>query len=142
MATDPSAGQPAPAPDPAPSPPTAADGASTISEIPSTPDERQMAMLAHWGGMLPFIGVLFPLGIWANKMGQSPFIEDQAKESLNLQINVLMINILAVISCFIYIGFVLWPAVLIINGIFCYQAGVKAKEGIVYRYPYTIRYIT
>jgi len=101
-----------------------------------------MAMLAHLAGILPFIGFAVPLGLWAAKMGQSPFIEDQAKESLNLQVNMLMINVLAVISCMIYVGYVLVPAVWIINGIFCYTAAMAAKEGKAYRYPYTIRYLT
>jgi uncharacterized Tic20 family protein len=138
MATDPAAGKPAPAANAGAAAPA---GAETVPEIQSTEDERQMAMLAHWGGILPFFGIVATLGIWAMKMGQSPFVEDQAKESLNLQINVLMINILAAVSCYLYIGFVLAPAVWLINGYFCYMAGMAAKEGKVYRYPYTVRYI-
>jgi len=131
MATDPATGQAPPAP--AAPPPG--------SEIPSTPDERNMAKLAHWGGMLPFLGWAVPLGLWANKMGQSPFIEDQAKESLNFQLNVLMLNILAAVSVMIIIGFLLLPAVIVINGLFCFLGGKAAEEGKQYRYPYTIRYI-
>ncbi|OAI47364.1 hypothetical protein AYO44_09650 [Planctomycetaceae bacterium SCGC AG-212-F19] len=141
MASDPIQGQPVPPPaGPAPAPP--APVAGEPGEIQSTADERQMAMLAHVGGIIPFLGFAVPLGLWAAKMGQSPFIEDQAKESLNLQINVLMLNIVCAVSCMIYIGFVLTPALWIINGVYCYMAGMKAKEGVVFRYPYTIRYIT
>ena len=138
MATDPAAGQPAPAPAPAPAPQA---GAETVPDIQSTPDERQMAMLAHLIPIIPFVGIIGPLAIWAIKMGQSPFIEDQAKEALNFQIIVFMAQIASAISCMIWIGIVLYPAVLILNIIYAYQAGMAAKEGKVYRYPYTIRFI-
>ncbi len=131
MATDPATGQAPPAP--AAPPPG--------SDIPSTPDERQMAMLAHLGGILPFLGWAVPLALWANKMGQSPFIEDQAKESLNFQLNVLMLDILFAVSIFIYIGFLLFPSLVLTNALWCYLAGMAAKEGKQYRYPFNVRYI-
>jgi uncharacterized Tic20 family protein len=127
MATDPMSAPPAA---------VAAPGA-----IASTPEERQQAMIAHWGGMLPFFGFLFPLGLYAAKMGESPFVEDQAKESLNMQILVLMLSILFAISIVILIGFVLLPSLLLVNGIYCFMAGAAAKEGKLYRYPYIIRII-
>src|SRR5262245_33137035 len=90
MATDPAAGQPAPAPPPAVDP-----GAETVPELQSTTDERQMAMLAHLAGIVPFVGIIGALGIWAVKMGQSPFVEDQAKEALNFQLIVFMAQVAA-----------------------------------------------
>lgn len=129
---------PAPGPAPAPAEPAAVgEGA----EIPSTADERQMAMLAHIGGMIPFLGFAVPLGLWAAKMGQSPFIEDQAKESLNFQINILMLSIVSAVSCMIWIGYVLLPSLILTNALWCYMAGTAAKEGKQYRYPYNVRYI-
>jgi uncharacterized Tic20 family protein len=140
MSTNPAAGEPTPPP-PAAAPPTTG-GETTVPEIQSTPDERQMAMFAHWGGMLPFIGILVPMALWAMKMGQSPYIEDQAKESLNLQINVLMLDIITAVTCMIYIGYVLFPSVVLTNALWCFLAGAAAKEGKVYRYPFNIRYIS
>jgi hypothetical protein len=135
MATDPAPGQPSAAP----APPAVSP---VEGEVPSTPDERQMAMLAHLGGILPFLGFAIPLGLWAAKMGQSPFIEDQAKESLNLQINVLMLMILAALCCFIpYVGWIIPVGFAIANGVYCYMGAMEAKEGKAYRYPYNVRYI-
>jgi len=139
MASDPAAGQPAPAP--APAAPAAQPGAETVPDIQSTPDERQMAMLAHLAGCVPFAGIIGSVAIWAIKMGQSPFIEDQAKEALNFQLIVFMAQVAAAISCMLYIGLILYPAVWIIGIIYSFQAGMAAKEGKVYRYPYTIRFI-
>lgn len=100
-----------------------------------------MAMLAHLGGAIPFLGWAVPLALWANKMGQSPFIEDQAKESLNLQLNVLMLDILTAVTIFIYIGWILFPSLVLTNALWCYLAGMAAKEGKPYRYPFNVRYI-
>jgi len=170
MANDPKAGQQPPAPPaaanktapapPAPKPPLpapapqagpsfpapaaqtpAAPTGDAPGEIASNPEERQLAMLAHLGGILPFGGFLPPLGLWAMKMGSSPFVEDQAKESLNLQINVLMLTILCSISCMVWVGFILVPALLVVNAAYCYMGGMAAKEGKVWRYPYNIRYL-
>ncbi|MBL8794202.1 MAG: DUF4870 domain-containing protein [Planctomycetia bacterium] len=138
MATDPSPVQPQPAPPD--SPPASQD--ENVPVIESNADERQLGMMAHLAGILPFGGFLAPLGLWAAKMGQSAFVEDQAKESLNFQINVTMITVLAAITCAFYVGIVLFPAVVLANAFFCYQGGMAAKEGKVYRYPYTVRYIT
>jgi len=55
-----------------------------LPAIPSSQDDRSMAMLAHLLGI--FTGFLGPLIIWLMKKDQSPFVDDQAKESLNFQI--------------------------------------------------------
>jgi uncharacterized Tic20 family protein len=102
-----------------------------------------MAMLAHWGVAVPFLGPAVPLGLWAAKMGQSAFIEDQAKEALNLGINVLMLGILVTLTMAIWWGLFIIPlAFFVVNGIFCFQAGMAAKEGRVFRYTYNVRYIS
>jgi hypothetical protein len=48
----------------------------------------------------------------------------------------------AYLTTFIFIGFLLWPAVVIFDVILCIVAGVKANEGVSYRYPLTIRFIS
>jgi len=105
-------------------------------------DERQMAMLAHLGGIMPFFGFAVPLGLWSAKMGQSAIIEDQAKESLNLQINVLMLMVLAALFLFIpYVGWIVPVGFVIANAIYVYTGAMQAKEGKQFRYPLNVRYI-
>ena len=139
MASNPPAGAPQPPPQPVPPAPAPAD--SSVPEIQANSEERQMAMVAHLGGVLPFVGWMVPLALWAMRMGESPFIEDQAKEALNLQINILMITVVATFTCFIYIGWLLVPVVVIGNGFYCFLGAKAAKEGKVWRYPYNVRYI-
>ena len=139
MASDPSPVQPQPAPPD--TPPAAQD--ENVPVIESNAEERQMGMVAHLAGILPFGGFLAPLGLWAMKMGQSPFVEDQAKESLNFQINVTMITVLCAILCIIpYVGWIFPLGFWVTNAVYCFQGGMAAKDGKVFRYPFTIRYIT
>jgi uncharacterized protein len=50
-------------------------------------------------------------------------------------------TVLAALSMFIVIGFVLLPAVLITNLVLMVIASVRASRGDFYRYPFTIRFI-
>ena len=116
-------------------------------------EERQWAMFAHlsalvggivttgWGA---FIG---PMVIWMVKKDTMPFVDDQAKEALNFNISVgiiflalllmsivtLGIGLIIAIPAWIIIG-IGWLVVTII-------AGIKANEGVAYRYPLTLRLI-
>ena len=104
-------------------------------------DDRTMAMLTHLSGIL--LGFIVPLIIWlVNKDNPSKgFLNDQSKEALNFQITLLFVYIIGIILSIILIGalvnMVAWVACLVLSII----AGLKAKEGIAYRYPFAIRLI-
>ncbi len=53
-------------------------------------DARTWAMLCHIGAfagyIIPFGHIIAPLVIWLIKKDESPFVDDQGKESLNFQI--------------------------------------------------------
>ena len=120
-------------------------------------EEKQWAMFAHlsalaggiltsgWAGSIGcFIG---PLIIWMVKKDTMPFVDDQAKEALNFNISVALvflalfllsvmtlgIGLIIAIPAWIIIG-VAWLVLTII-------AGIKAHEGVAYRYPLTLRLI-
>ena len=120
-------------------------------------EERQWAMFAHlsalaggiltsgWAGSIGcFIG---PLVIWMMKKDTMPFVDDQAKEALNFNISValvfLALFLLSVLT--LGIGLVIAIPAWIIIGIawlvFTIIAGIKAHEGVAYRYPLTMRLI-
>jgi hypothetical protein len=96
---------------------------------------------AGWGC---FIG---PLVIWLVKKDTMPFVADQAKEALNFNITVaiatLVLLILSVIT--FGIGFIIAIPLWIIIGVgwlvLTIVAGVKANEGVRYRYPFALRLI-
>ena len=104
-------------------------------------DDRTMAMLAHLLGILTaFIG---PLVIWLiNKdKPEKAFVNDQAKEALNFQITVTIAYIVASALSVILIGLLLIPVIMIANLVLCILAGLKASQGVAYRYPFALRLI-
>ncbi len=102
-------------------------------------DAINMAMLCHL--LAIFTGFLGPLIIWLIKKDDAPFVNDQGKEALNFQITVLIAMIVSGLLTFICIGFVLMPAVWVVDLIFCVIATIKASRGEAYRYPLSIRFI-
>lgn len=117
--------------------PPAAAGMPYVGPPPSQ-DEKTMAMLAHLLGVLGFLG---PLIIWLIKKDQSPFVNDQGKEALNFHLVMLIGIIIGVATAAFCVGLIILPAVWIVSVIFSILGAMKAKEGLAYRYPFTIRFI-
>jgi uncharacterized Tic20 family protein len=114
-----------------------APAAAPTTEV--SKDAKTMAMLSHL--LAIFFGFIPPLIIWLVKKEESPFIEDQAKESLNFQITMAIAWFAAFILTFLVIGALLMPALLIANLVLCIIAALKANEGVAYRYPFALRLI-
>ena len=114
-----------------------------------TKDERTWGMLAHIsaivasalsGGSLGWLG---PLIVWLMKKDESPFVNDQGKESLNFQITLIIAFVvcwaITMATCGLAFPILFVPA--IFQLVFCIIAGIRANEGEYYRYPMTIRMI-
>lgn len=102
-------------------------------------DSKTMAMLAHLLGIL--LGFIGPLIIWLIKKDQSPFVDDQGKESLNFQIMLVIGYVIGSVTSMICIGFLIIPAVWVFGIIFSIIGALKAKDGIPYRYPLNLRLV-
>jgi uncharacterized Tic20 family protein len=103
-------------------------------------------MAAHLSSLvgylvIPFGNVIAPLVIWLIKKDTMPFVDDQAKESLNFQITITIAAIVGAVLTLVCIGYFLLIAVWIVGLIFAILAAVKANEGVRYRYPLTLRLI-
>ncbi len=110
-----------------------------MSDVPQ--DQKTMGMLSHLLGILTgFVGALV---IWLiNKdKPDAAFVNDQAKEALNFQITMAIGWIAASALVFVGIGLFLYPVLLIANLILCIMGGMKANEGVEYRYPFALRLI-
>lgn len=107
----------------------------------SDSDQRMWAMLSHIGAIL--LGFIAPLVVWLMYKDKSRFVEEQAKESLNFQITMIIgwfvIMILTVLTFGIgsLLFFVLWAVILV----FCIMAGMAANKGEAYRYPFALRLV-
>ena len=112
-----------------------------------TRDERNWAMLSHLLALVGYIGVPFgnviaPLIIYLMKKDESPFVADQARESLNFQISVCIYLLISGVLVLILIGFLLLAVVWVAGAILTIIASVKAANGEAYRYPLTLRLIS
>ena len=104
-------------------------------------EDRTLALLTHLSGIV--LSFIVPLVLWLiNKdKPEKEFLNDQAKEALNFQITVVIAWVIAIVLSAIAIGFLLYPVIWIGNLILCILAGVKANEGVAYRYPFALRLI-
>ena len=104
-------------------------------------EDRTLALLTHLSGII--LSFIVPLVLWLiNKdKPEKEFLNDQAKEALNFQITVVIAWVIAIVLSAIAIGFLLYPVIWIGNLILCILAGVKANEGVAYRYPFALRLI-
>jgi hypothetical protein len=109
----------------------------------SVNDDKTFGMLSHLlGAFTSFVG---PLVIWMIKREESPFVNDQGRESLNFQITILI----GYVACFV-IGWIpfagclsalLAPAIAVVSLIFSILGCLEANKGIAYRYPFNIRLV-
>jgi uncharacterized Tic20 family protein len=76
------------------------------------------------------------------KKDESPFVADQAKESLNFQISICIYALISFVLIIMIIGIFLLIGVGVAGVILTIIASVKASNGEAYRYPLTIRLIS
>lgn len=79
--------------------------------------------------------------MWLIKKDEMPFAADQAKEALNFQLSMTIYFLVAFLTVFILIGFVLVPAVVLFDFILIIITTTRANDGILFRYPLTIRFV-
>jgi len=98
-------------------------------------------MLAHLLGLL--FGILGALIYWlVNKdKNETPFVQEQAQEVLNFQINVFAAMIISCILMVIIIGFLLVPVIALAALVLSIIGAIKANNGESFRYPFIIRLI-
>lgn len=104
-------------------------------------EDRTLAMLTHLSGII--LGFVVPLVIWLINKDKSDkgWLTDQAKEALNFQITILIGYIAGTVLTIILIGPLISLAAWVVSVIFSIIGGLKANEGVAYRYPFAIRLI-
>jgi uncharacterized Tic20 family protein len=111
-----------------------------------TQDERTWGMIAHLSGFAVFLfplggNILAPLIIWLTRRDTSAHVEMEAREALNFNISVTLGWIVCGSLVFALIGIPLGAALFIYWLVMTIVAGVKASEGIGYRYPFSLRLV-
>ena len=84
--------------------------------------------------------VIGPLISYLLKRGESPFVDEHAKETLNFSILTFIViagsGLLGFAACFLWI---ITAGMALFNLIFCIQGALAAKNGEAYRYPFNFR---
>jgi len=107
--------------------------------ITPSSDEKTMAILAH--ALTLVAPILAPLIIYLVKKDESQFVRQNALESLNFQITLIICVIISAILTLIVIGAFLLMIIGIGGFILVIIASIKASEGKIYRYPVNFRLI-
>jgi uncharacterized protein len=106
-------------------------------------DDKTMGMISHLLGIVT--GFLGPLIIWLMNKDKTDksWVVDQAKEALNFQITIAIAMVVAIILMTVTLGLLFFvPMIVALGGlILAIMAGLKAKDGVDYRYPFAIRLI-
>ena len=110
----------------------------------SPKQDYSLEILCHLLGLalftgIPFVNVLAPLILWLWKRETHPAVDAHGKEAINFQISMSVYGLIAALSMFIVVGFVLFPIVLLVQIVLTVIATVQASKGNFYRYPLTIR---
>ena len=134
-------------------------------------DIRTWSMLCHLSALAGFIvglgNVLGPLIVWQIKKNELPEIIPHGKASVNFQLTLLIIDIIASLGFFAFIGSnfisspfpfggrnttfpffggfiaggIVFTIINILGLVFTIIAGVRANNGEAYRYPFAIRFV-
>ncbi len=113
---------------------------------PLSAEARRWGMIVHLVALVGLLGngigfLLGPLVVWMLKKEEIPFVDDQGKEAVNFQITMMIALIVSLILALLVVGFFLLIIVGLVATILPIIAGIKANEGVHYRYPVTYRFI-
>lgn len=100
-------------------------------------EDRTLGILVHILGL--FTSWLGPLIVYL--VSKDGMTKDNARESLNFQITVMLAYLLCMVLALVLIGIFMMWIVFIADLILCIVAAVKTSNGESYRYPMTLRLI-
>lgn len=122
--------------------------AEVISTKEASAEEKNWAMISHIAAfvalvpLVPVIGmVLGPLVVWLLKKEEMPLVAQNGVEALNFNISMFIAYCIAFVLCFILIGIPILVGLIIFHFIVTILAAIKASEGGVYKYPFSMKLV-
>ncbi|MDZ7784696.1 MAG: DUF4870 domain-containing protein [Halioglobus sp.] len=94
------------------------------------------------GFLVPGAGLVLPIVMWATNRDQHPEINLHGLIILNWLLSALIYSIVCFVLIFVLIGFPMLLALAICAIVFAIIGGVKANEGIYWRYPASIDFFS
>ncbi len=113
----------------------------------SNPDAKQWCLYLHFSQLtnliVPGLGIAAPIIIWQVKKEQFPELDSHGKMVTNWLISLLIYFLVATVAAFATcgIGTILFIPVGLLAIIFPIIGGIKANNGILWKYPLTITVI-
>lgn len=108
-------------------------------------EEKNWSLFCHLaaitGFVIPFGNVIGPLVVWLIKKDESEQVNSHGKAALNFQITMTLAMIVAALSIFIIIGFLLLPLVALFDLVMVIVATVKVSNGESFTYPLSLQLI-
>ncbi|PCJ58109.1 MAG: orotate phosphoribosyltransferase [Candidatus Hydrogenedentota bacterium] len=99
------------------------------------------ALVGVFGGPIPFGNILAPVVLWILKGKEHPYIDEQGREAINFQINMMLYYIAAFFLLIFGIGIPIFIGLSIMNVVFIIKAAIKVRDGYHYKYPTLIRFM-
>ena len=117
----------------------------TVIKREDKKEARTWGMFCHLAALLglvgPLLNILGPFIVWLVKKNEYQFVDEQGKESMNFQITMTLLTLLAALLIVVKIGIILLFAVGVVNIVFVIIASIKTNNGESYNYPFKIRFI-
>jgi uncharacterized Tic20 family protein len=119
---------------------------NSASAVVPTESERTWGMLAHLaalvGLVVPLVGcVVGPLAVYLSRRDESEFVAAHAREALNFNISVVIAAVVCSLLMLVFVGFILGTALFIAWLVLTLIAAIRASEGHLYRYPFSLRFV-
>jgi len=108
--------------------------------------ERIWGMLCHLTALLGLVGIPFgnifgPLLVWLYKKKTYAMVDKQGRESLNFQLTMTILVLIAALLIYLKIGMMLIFVLASINIVLVLIASVQSYRGETFRYPFRIRFL-
>jgi hypothetical protein len=93
------------------------------------------------GYAVPAAGLVLPIVLWQTKKKESELIDQHGKIVVNWLITAFIFGVISFALCFVFIGFLLIPLLVLASVIFAIVGAIKANNGEVWEYPFSFKFI-
>jgi uncharacterized Tic20 family protein len=104
-------------------------------------DDKALIIICHLSSLLG-VGIILPLIVYLIKKDEPGRTAAHAGEVLNFHLSLLVYALCAIPLVFIFVGIFIYIAIAVGSLVFAIIAAIKASEGVLYRYPFCIRFIS
>ena len=108
-------------------------------------NERTWCMLIHFsvfaGYVVPLAGLILSIVLWQLKKSEFASVDEHGKMVVNFLLSMLLYIVVGVALTFVLIGFPLLIALSVVGVVFPIIGGIKANDGILWKYPLVISFV-